>query len=117
MMGTVVLDAGPSREGLHIYAHCLRGHPGGVALLAINNSRTATSAARIAGPSERYTISADTLQSKSVKLNGKSLQLRADDELPQMAGVSEPAGRVSFAPATITFLTVSTAGNAQCNAQ
>jgi heparanase len=117
MMGTAVLEAGSSREGLHIYAHCLRGHPGGVALLAINNSRTATSAAQIAGPSERYTISADTLQSKSVKLNGKPLQLGANNELPQMAGVSEPAGRVNFAPVTITFLAVSTAGNARCNAQ
>jgi hypothetical protein len=39
-MGTTVLHAGvPLREGLHVYAHCLRGSPGGVALLAINNSR------------------------------------------------------------------------------
>ena len=32
LMGTVVLDAGSPREGLHLYAQCLRGHPGGVAL-------------------------------------------------------------------------------------
>ena len=30
LMGTTVLDAGPSRGALHLYAHCLRGHPGGV---------------------------------------------------------------------------------------
>ena len=39
LMGSTVLDSGvPIQEGLHIYAHCLRGTPGGVALLAINNS-------------------------------------------------------------------------------
>ena len=37
LMGTTVLDSGvPIREGLHVYAHRLRGHPGGVALLVIN---------------------------------------------------------------------------------
>jgi len=41
LMGTTVLDSGvPIREGLHVYAHSLRGHPGGGALLVINNSRT-----------------------------------------------------------------------------
>jgi heparanase 1 len=40
LMGTIVLDPGPSREGLHFYAHSLRNHPGGVALLVINTSRT-----------------------------------------------------------------------------
>ncbi len=40
-MGSTVLESGvPIQEGLHVYAHCLRGAPGGVALLAINNSRT-----------------------------------------------------------------------------
>ena len=37
-MGTTVLDPGPSpaSANLHLYAHCLRDQPGGVALLAIN---------------------------------------------------------------------------------
>ena len=39
-MGTTVLDAGASpAPSLHLYAHCLRGQPGGVALLAINTIR------------------------------------------------------------------------------
>jgi hypothetical protein len=33
LMGTTVLDAGvPIQAGLHVYAHCLRGTPGGGAL-------------------------------------------------------------------------------------
>jgi hypothetical protein len=40
LMGTTVLDAGASPSpDLHLYAHCLRNHPGGVALLAINADR------------------------------------------------------------------------------
>jgi heparanase len=43
LMGTTVLDSGVEiAEGRHVYAHCLRGPPGGVTLLVINNSRTDT---------------------------------------------------------------------------
>src|SRR5690242_8861980 len=59
LMGTVVLDAG-APEGMHLYAHCRRGARGGVALLAINTSRTAA-ALRLSAASERYTLSADDL--------------------------------------------------------
>jgi hypothetical protein len=113
LMGTTVLDAGSSREGLHLYAHCLRGHRGGVAFLAINNSR-ASSDAELSAPSERYTLAAVSLQSEHVELNGKPLQLGSDDELPSVAGVPLPPGRVNFAPATITFLAVPDAANPQC---
>lgn len=41
LMGTTVLKAGPSpAPTLHLYAHCLRNSPGGVALLVINTDRT-----------------------------------------------------------------------------
>src|SRR6185312_10643699 len=75
LMGTTVLDAGPSREGLHLYAHCLRGRAGGVALLAINNSRTESSAIDLDASSERYTLAGADLQSGDVTLNGEPLQL------------------------------------------
>jgi hypothetical protein len=114
LMGPAVLDGGASREGLHLYAHCLRGHRGGVALLAINNSRTTASDAELSAPSERYTLAAASLQSDHVELNGKPLLLGANDELPSMAGESEPAGRLNFAPATITFLAIPAAANPRC---
>ena len=117
LMGRTVLDAGPSREGLHVYAHCLRGVPGGIALLAINNSRSATSILNVAGASQRYTLSADTLQSPDVKLNGKVLRLGAGDAIPAMAGAVEQAGPVKLPPTTITFLTIPSAGNKYCSAQ
>jgi hypothetical protein len=116
LMGTVVLDAGSPREGLHLYAQCLRGHPGGVALLAINNSRTDRSEITLPIASVRYTLSASTLRSASVMLNGESLELASNDDLPKINGRAVAAGPMRFAPATITFLAVPEAGNAACAA-
>ena len=56
LMGETVLDAGQNRGDLHVYAHCLRGRPGGVALVAINLSTTATAQLALPVPAERYTL-------------------------------------------------------------
>jgi hypothetical protein len=106
LMGTTVLDAGPSREGLHLYAHSLRGHHGGVALLVISNSKTQKTAIDLPLPAERYTLTSPKLESKEVLLNDRELRLGAGDELPKLEGKRIPAGRVDFAPATITFLAI-----------
>jgi hypothetical protein len=116
LMGAVVLDAGSSREGLHLYAQCLRGHPGGVALLAINNSRTDPSRITLLTASVRYTLSAPSLQSTSVMLNGQPLELDTNDDLPEINGRATAAGPMHFAPATITFVAIPVAANAACAA-
>ena len=116
LMGTVVLDAGSPREGLHLYAQCLHGRPGGVALLAINNSRTDPSEITLPSASIRYTLSAPTLESASVMLNGQSLQLNPNDDLPDINGRATAAGPMHFAPATITFVAIPEAANAKCGA-
>ena len=76
LMGPVVLDAGQPHEGLHLYAQCLRGQAGGVALVAINNSRTDTTALSLPKASRRYTLTAMPLQSGIVRLNGPELRFR-----------------------------------------
>jgi heparanase 1 len=114
LMSPVVLDAGPIRPGLHLYAHCLSGRRGGVVLLAINNSRSEPAMLRIPTAIERYTLSAETLQSRQVKLNGQFLALGRDDRLPRLAGLPVASGSVALAPATITFLALPQAGNAAC---
>ena len=116
LMGTVVLDAGAPREGLHLYAQCLRGHPGGVALLAINNSRTDRSEITLPTASVRYTLSAPTLQSASVMLNGQPLRLDPNDDLPEINGRATAAGPIQFDPATVTFLAIPEAANTACAA-
>jgi heparanase 1 len=114
LMAATVLDAGPSREGLHLYAHCLRGRPGGVAVLAINNSRTRAEAVDVAFPVTRYTLSARDLQNGGVQLNGNDLKVTADGDLPDVRGSAVPPGMVNLPPASITFLAVAEAGNGNC---
>ena len=115
LMGPVVLEAGQSREGLHLYAQCLRGQSGGVALVAINNSRTAATTLSLSKAAERYTLTAAPLQSGTVNLNGKELQLRANDDLPALDAERIPAGPIELAPASITFLAVPHADNPSCS--
>ncbi|WP_244608519.1 hypothetical protein [Bradyrhizobium algeriense] len=114
LMGTIVLDAG-THHGMHLYAHCRRGVRGAVTLLAINTDRTNAVTLRLPVTSERYTLSADDLQSAGVKLNGTALELGPNDDLPQFAAVTSPPGSVDIGPATITFLTVGEAKNPACD--
>jgi hypothetical protein len=115
LMGQTVLDPGPSpAPGLHLYAHCLRGHPGGVALLAINTSEAASQSLELPTESERYTLTARNLEDTRVDLNGNELKLGAHDELPRITGVPAQSGRVTLAPASITFLAMPTANNGSC---
>ncbi len=115
LMGATVLDPGlPAAPGLHVYAHCQREAPGGVSLLVINISRQASRALALPAASARYTLAAATLQSATVQLNGAPLGLGPNDALPTMAGEPTPAGAVTFAPATITFLAIPAAANPAC---
>jgi hypothetical protein len=112
LMGATVLDSGvPIQKGLHVYAHSLRGTPGGVALLVINNDRDAAHTLSIPTAARRYTLSASPLSHARVQLNGVELNLGARDELPDLVGATVAAGEISFDPATITFLALPGAGN------
>jgi hypothetical protein len=115
LMGTTVLDSGvPIELGLHVYAHCLRGTAGGVTVLAINNDRFAPRTLTLPHASERYTLDAAPQQDTAVRLNGSTLSLETGNQLPRLAGVNMPAGPITLAPATITFLTIQEAGNRAC---
>ncbi len=115
LMGTTVLDSGvPLRAGLHAYAQCLRGTPGGVALLVINTDEAASQTLTLPTKAERYTLSATNPLSRQVQLNGTDLTLGSNDDLPRLAGMPTPAGDLTLPPATITFLAVPGAGNRSC---
>ena len=114
-MGTTVLDPGTTTaSGLHLYAHCLGGHPGGVALLAINANDKAPARIELAAASERYTLAAPALQGREVQLNGTILALGPGDELPIFRGAPAPAGPQELAPVSISFFAVTNAGNPAC---
>jgi heparanase 1 len=116
LMGLTVLDPGPSPSSkLHLYAHCLRGEPGGVAVLAINTDRTSPVSITIPAEGRRYTLTAKRLEDKRVQLNLQQLRLGADDALPPLNGLRTRAGKTTFAPASITFITLPGAGNGSCS--
>jgi hypothetical protein len=114
-MGSIVLDSGvPIQKGLHVYAHCQRGTSGGVSLLIINTDRNAPHSLTLPTTSERYTLDAASLRDTTVRLNGLALRLSAPDDLPRIQGARTAAGTLTFAPATVTFLTTPAAGNNAC---
>jgi hypothetical protein len=115
LMGTTVLDSGvPTQAGLHVYAHCQREVPDGVTLLVINTGGDTAHSLMLPNASERFTLDATRLQDGTVRLNGQPLQLDAMDDLPGIAGVRTAAGRLTFAPATISFLSIPATGNSAC---
>ena len=78
-MGTTVLDSRvPIQAGLHVYAHCLRGMPGGVALLAINTDKVAARSLSLPTAAQRYTLSspAADLLSRTVQLEWRGSRAR-----------------------------------------
>ena len=116
LMGATVLDPHTApTPNVYVYAHCLQNHPGGVALLVINADRQKANEITLPSDAERYTLTAKQLQDTTVQLNGKTLQLNGDGDVPQFASQATRAGRVSFAPTSITFLAMADAGNTNCH--
>ena len=114
LMGPIVLSPGPEPENnLYIYAHCRRDRPGGVTVLAINSGTTAQDL-DLPMRGERYTLTAEQLQSTAVQLNGHALQAGSGGALPPLAGIPIRAGRLRLPPASITFLAFPVAGNRGC---
>jgi heparanase len=115
LMGPVVLDPGAGSEpGVHLYAHCLRGRGGGVALLAITADRATSLSLDLPVTASRYGLAARHLTDTSVLMNGRELALGAGDELPVLDGEAVAPGRLDLAPASITFLAIADADNPAC---
>ena len=116
LMGTTVLDAPTASESnLYLYAHCLRGHKGGVAVLALNADRNASQEIQLAAASTRYSLTADDLMASQVKLNGKALELSAGGDLPAMEGAPALKGMTELPAASITFFAIPGANNRSCH--
>lgn len=116
LMGATVLDPHTSPiPNVYVYAHCLRNHPGGVTLLVINADRQQVHEITLQSDAERYTLTAKQLQDTLVQLNGKTLQLNKDGDMPQFLGQATRAGHISFTPTSITFLEIASADNGNCH--
>lgn len=104
LMGETVYDAGPVSEGARVFAHSRKDGEEGVVYLVINNSLTETTTVELPKETERYTLSGNgKIRSRVMLLNGEQLLLGENDELPNLAPVVQPAGKVELAPGTCTF--------------
>lgn len=104
LMGTEVYDAGNAKPGVYLFAHNLKDHKGGITLLVINTNKDSVSI-HIPSDAEQYTLTSKELQGKTVMLNGKELQLDANDELPEIKGNAIKQGDVVLPATSISFIT------------
>lgn len=86
-------------ENLHIYCHSRKDGKDGCAYLIINNSPDKEITVNLPKKSDIYTLSADSLRSSFIKLNGNRLN-NASDIIPKQVDVST----LTLAPATCTFV-------------
>lgn len=113
LMGTRILDAGADQPGVRLYAHCLRGVPGGVTLLAINLENRERRL-RASGPAELYALTASEPLSRTVRLNGRELAVSPNDTLPAIQPVRVNGREIVLPPLGNSFVALPKAGNAAC---
>ena len=115
MMGTTVLNPeSQAGDSVRVYAHCMKGVPGGVAIVAMNTDAKAKHSIGIATRAEKYVLTSDSLTSNAVSLNGTVLHANADGSLPALNNDHAGAGTIELEPASIVFLAVPSAKNAAC---
>lgn len=94
-------------NGMHPYAYCQRGMRS--TLLALNLENT-TKSLRIGRGGKHYMLSNPDMQSKTVLLNGKRLELDGGGTLPATTRANG-----SLAPFSVNFITLPQARNAACS--
>jgi hypothetical protein len=102
-MGTQVYDPGSMDTGPDLFVHNLKGSAGGKAVLIVNPMDGKFSM-KIPSDAEQYTLTADELQTKTVKLNGVELELTDDGTLPEIIGKKIERGKVAVPAHSIMFL-------------
>jgi len=117
MWTTVLKPETQSDPSVRVYAQCMRGVSGGVALVAMNTDAKAKHSIAISTPSERYTLTSDALTSNAISLNGAVLHANANGSLPKLAGQHAEAGTIELDPVSIVFLSVPSANNEVCKSK
>ncbi len=105
LVGAKVYSTGIEiQEGLHCYAHSRKDRENGCVYILINNSRTDRTVVNLPKEASRYTLSAKTIRSGEILLNGMPLEISGTAALPELKGEKTEAGPLELAPATVTFL-------------
>lgn len=111
LMGTKVLGVGSDSATMRVYAHCLKGKPGGVALVAVNLAPTA-SEIRFVGKGQVYAL-AGAQDGAAATHNGRLLALGKKDGLPALTAV-RASGSAPVATAGVTFVALPDVGATAC---
>ena len=105
LMGTTVYDRGnPGTAGAHIYCHSRKDQNPGVVYLIINNSLSEATVVELPKTAERYTLSAETMRSTVMQLNGENLIAADGAALTDFVPVIQEPGLITLSPGSCTFL-------------
>ena len=112
-MGATVLASPRSPSpALRLYAHCLAGKPGGVAVLALNTGE-APQRLNLGNKALGWSMTGQPLDTRTVLVNGKAPALSADLVLTGLDGVATPASTI-VPGQSIAFFAVAGAANPAC---
>ncbi len=102
LMGTEVYNAPSVESGVDVFVHNLKGKKKGKTVLIVNTNDKASSMI-IPSSAKQFTLTADELLTKKVKLNGEELRLN-NDELPTISGRSIKKGNIELPAYSIMLL-------------
>jgi len=102
LMGTEVYNALSVESGVDVFVHNLKGKKKGKTVLIVNTNDKASSMI-IPSSAKQFTLTAEELLTKKVKLNGEELRLN-NDELPTISGRSIKKGNIELPAHSIMFL-------------
>jgi heparanase len=105
LMGAQVYEADFSVDGVDVFVHNLKGSSKGFAVLLVNPQELASTFS-IPSNSEMYLLTADELQSKSIRLNGEVLNLTSAGKLPLVKGEPIAPGEVVIPAHSMMFLAI-----------
>lgn len=112
-MGSTVLASPRSPSpALRLYAHCLAGKPGGVAVMALNTGE-ASQRLSLGGAGAAWTMTGQPLDTRNVLINGKAPSLNADGQLTGLGGAAV-ASNVTIPGQSVAFYVVPGANNRAC---
>jgi len=113
LIGTKVLQVTSAFNQILVYAHCGKT-AGSVALIVINPASTSVSL-NLSGLNslqrDEYILTADSLDSYVVKLNGRELYIGSDGSLPPLNGVSA-SGQTTLPPYSYGYIVFPNGGGA-----
>jgi heparanase len=112
-MGTTVLASPHSpTPALRLYAHCLRGKKGGVAVMALNTG-TAPARLGIGRSAMAWTMTGTPVDTRNITINGHEPALDAAGKLSGLAGTAV-RGTLQIPGQAIAFVAVADANNPAC---